>query len=46
MDLAYAFLEYITGKGPRRLLQGIAGFLEMTIDGEGDDPFAAKNGLV
>ncbi|SJL12119.1 uncharacterized protein ARMOST_15540 [Armillaria ostoyae] len=43
MDLAYAFLEYITGKGPA---EASAGFLEMMVNGEGDDPFAAKNGLV
>ncbi|KAK0239627.1 class I glutamine amidotransferase-like protein [Armillaria nabsnona] len=43
MDLAYAFLEYITGKGP---VEASAKFLEMTVNGEGEDPFAAKNGLV
>ncbi|KAK0457897.1 class I glutamine amidotransferase-like protein [Desarmillaria tabescens] len=43
MDLAYAFLEYLTGKGPA---DAAAGFLEMMVNGEGDDPFAAKYGLV
>ncbi|KAK0482541.1 class I glutamine amidotransferase-like protein [Armillaria novae-zelandiae] len=43
MDLAYAFLEYITGK---ESAQASAAFLEMIVNGEGDDPFAAKNGLV
>ncbi len=43
MDLAYAFLEYITGKGPA---EASAGLLEMIVHGEGDDPFAAKNGLI
>ncbi len=43
MDLAYAFLEYITGKGPA---EASAGFLEMIVHGEGDDPFTAKNGLI
>ncbi|PBK93119.1 hypothetical protein ARMGADRAFT_1063242 [Armillaria gallica] len=43
MDLAYMFLEYITGKGPT---EASAGFLEMVVHGEGDDPFAAKNGLI
>ncbi|SJL00931.1 related to ThiJ/PfpI family protein [Armillaria ostoyae] len=43
MDLAYAFLEHITGKGPA---EASAKLLEMMVNGEGDDPFAAKNGLV
>ncbi|KAK0196622.1 class I glutamine amidotransferase-like protein [Armillaria mellea] len=43
MDLAYAFLEYITGKGPA---EASAAFVEMIVNGEGDDPFAATNGLV
>ncbi|PBK93105.1 hypothetical protein ARMGADRAFT_1012783 [Armillaria gallica] len=43
IDLVYAFLEYITGKGPA---EASAGFLEMIVHGEGDVPFAAKNGLV
>ncbi|KAG7448226.1 class I glutamine amidotransferase-like protein [Guyanagaster necrorhizus] len=42
-DLAYAFLEHITGKGPA---EASAGLLEMMVKGEGDDPFAAKYGLV
>ncbi len=43
MDLAYAFLVLITCKG---LGEASAGFLEMIVHGKGDDPFAAKNGLI